>query len=50
MEFIKKAKEEDLETEATAVTISEVDPAKVKELADIMGAKFVVRQYTPFFW
>ncbi len=50
LEFIKKAKEEGLETEATAVTIPEVDLAKVKELAEDMGVKFSVREYIPFFW
>jgi cyclic pyranopterin phosphate synthase len=50
LEFIKKAKEEGLETEATAVTIPEVDLAKVKELAENMGVKFAVREYIPCFW
>jgi cyclic pyranopterin phosphate synthase len=50
LEFIKKAKEEGLETEATAVTIPEVDLAKVKELAENMGVKFSAREYIPFFW
>ena len=50
LEFIKKAKEEGLETEATAVTIPEVDLAKVKELAEKLGAKFSVRKYIPCFW
>jgi len=50
LEFIKKAKEEGLETEATAVTIPEVNLAKVKELAENMGIKFSVREYIPFFW
>jgi len=50
LEFIKKAKEEGLETEATAVTIPEVDLAKVKELAENMGVKFTLREYIPFFW
>jgi cyclic pyranopterin phosphate synthase len=50
LEFIKKAKEEGLETEATAVTIPEVDLAKVKELAENMGVKFSVREYIPCFW
>jgi len=50
LEFIKKAKEEGLETEATAVTIPEVDLAKVKELAERLGVKFSVREYIPFFW
>ena len=50
LEFIKKAKEEGLETEATAVTIPEVDLAKVKELAERLGVKFTVREYVPCFW
>ena len=50
LEFIKKAKEEGFETEATAVTIPEVDLAKMKILAERIGAKFVVRQYIPVFW
>jgi len=49
-EFIKKAKEEGLETEATAVTIPEVDLTKVKELAENMGIKFSAREYIPCFW
>jgi TatD family-associated radical SAM protein len=50
IQFIKRAKEEGLETEATAVTIPEIDLAKVKELAENMGVKFSVRPYIPFFW
>ncbi len=50
LEFIKKAKEEGIETEATAVTIPEVEITKVKELAERIGVKFTVRQYIPFFW
>ena len=50
LEFIKKAKEAGLETEATAVTIPEVEITKVKELAEKMGVKFLVREYIPFFW
>ena len=50
LEFIKKAREEGLETEATAVTIPEVEITKVKELAERMGVKFSVREYIPFFW
>ena len=50
LEFIKKAKEEGLETEATAVRIPEVDLAKVKELAERIGVKFAVREYIPCFW
>ena len=50
LEFIKKAKEEGLETEATAIRIPEVYIAKVKELAERMGIKFSVREYIPCFW
>jgi TatD family-associated radical SAM protein len=50
LEFIKKAKEEGLETEATAVRIPEVDLAKVKELTERTGIKFSVREYIPCFW
>ena len=50
LKFIKKAKEEGLETEATAVTIPEIDLAKVKELTERMGVKFSVREYIPCFW
>jgi cyclic pyranopterin phosphate synthase len=50
LEFIKKAKEAGLETEVTAVTIPEVDLAKVKEVAEKLGVKFSEREYIPFFW
>jgi len=50
LEFIKKAKEEGLETEATAVRIPEVDLTKVKELTERTGVKFSVREYIPCFW
>ncbi len=50
VEFLKNAKDEEIETEATAVTIPEVEIIKVKELADRIGVKFRVRQYVPFFW
>ncbi len=50
LEFIKKAKEAGLETEATAVTIPEIEISKVKELAEKLGVKFSVREYIQFFW
>jgi len=50
LEFIEKAKEEDLDTEITVVTISEVNVSKVRELAKIMGVGFRVREYIPCFW
>ncbi len=50
LEFIKKAKEEDLEVEITAVTIPEVDIPKVRELAKRMEVAFRAREYIPCFW
>lgn len=50
LDFIKKAKEAGLETEATALTVPEVNLRKVKELTEKMGVKFSIREYIPFFW
>ena len=50
LQFIIKAKKEGLETEATAVTIPEIEIAKVKKLAERIGVKFTEREYFPFFW
>ena len=50
LDFIKKSNSIGLEIEVTAVTVSEVDVSKVKEIAEKIGAKFKVRQYIPFFW
>ncbi len=50
LEFIKRVKEAGLETEATAVTVSEIVVSKVKDVAQKMGVKFLVREYIPFFW
>ncbi len=50
LEFVKKAKEEGLETEITAVTIPEADISKVREIAERMGVGFRVRDYIPCFW
>jgi len=50
LEFIKRAKEAGLETEATAVTVSEIEVSRVKEVAEKMGVKFLVREYISFFW
>ncbi|PVX27288.1 MAG: metallo cofactor biosynthesis protein [Candidatus Bathyarchaeum sp.] len=50
LEFIRRAKEAGLETEATAVTIPEIEISKVREVAEKLGAKFSVREYIPFFW
>jgi TatD family-associated radical SAM protein len=50
LEFIRKAKQEGIEMEVTAVTIPEVEITKVKELAERLGVNFTVRQYIQFFW
>ena len=50
LDFIKKAKEAGLETEATAVTVSEIEVSRVKKVAEKIGVKFLVREYIPFFW
>ena len=50
LEFIRRAKETGLETEATAVTIPEIEISRVKEAAEKMGAKFSVREYILFLW
>ena len=50
LEFIKKAKKEGLETEATAVMVPEVEIIKIREILERIGVKFTVREYVPFFW
>jgi len=50
LDFIKRAKEVGLETEATAVTVSEIEVSRVKEVAEKMGVKFLSREYISFFW
>jgi TatD DNase family protein len=50
LEFIRMAKETGLETEATVVTIAEIEVSRVKEVAEKIGVKFSVREYVPFFW
>jgi TatD DNase family protein len=50
LEFIEKAKMENLDTEITAVTIPEVDISKVKEVAKRIGVGFRAREYIPCFW
>ncbi len=50
LDFIKRSKEENIDTEMTALTIPEVDMAKMREIAAAMGVKFRIRQYTPCFW
>lgn len=50
LEFIKNAREQELETEVTVVGVPEVDLAKVKELAKNIGVELSVREYIPCFW
>ncbi len=50
LEFIEKAKKEDLDTEITSVAIPEVDISKMRELAKRMEVAFRVREYIPCFW
>ena len=49
IDFISKTKKADLEIQVTAVTISEIEISRVKEVAEKMGVKFSVREYVPFF-
>jgi TatD family-associated radical SAM protein len=50
LDFIIRAKEVGLETIATAVRVPEVEITKVKEVAESLGVKFVLREYIPLFW
>lgn len=50
LDFIIRAKEVGLETEATAVRVPEVEITKIKELAESLGVKVVLREYIPLFW
>ncbi len=49
LEFIKMAKEK-LDTEVTAVAISEVDLNKVEEVTRQLGVTFRIRPCVPCFW
>lgn len=49
LEFIEQAKRK-LDIEVTAVTIPEVDIAKIGEIAKRMGVKFRIREYIPCSW
>lgn len=49
LNFICDAKEE-LEVEVTAVTASEIDLQKVREIAKNLGVKFRLRECIPCFW
>jgi len=49
LDFIRAAKAEFC-TEVTAVTIPEVDLAKIEQMASDLGVKFRKREYVPCFW
>jgi len=49
LEFIKKANLH-LETEATAVRIPEIDIQKTQAVAESLGVKFKIREYSPCFF
>jgi len=49
LDFIRAAKAEFC-TEVTAVTIPEVDLAKIEQMASDLGVKFRKRDYVPCFW
>ena len=49
LEFIVKAKAE-LEVEATVVRLPEVDLQKARAVAEGLGVKFRIREYTPCFY
>jgi TatD family-associated radical SAM protein len=50
LEFVKKAKESELEVEVSAVRMPEVDIQKVKAVAESLGVPFRIREYIPCFW
>jgi len=50
IEFIRKAKNESLDVEVTAVEIPEIDISKIRDLALKFNAKFRVREYIPCFY
>jgi hypothetical protein len=50
IEFIIKAKNQDLETEVTAVIVPEVEIAEIRKLAKRIGVTFSERKYFPLFW
>lgn len=49
LEFIAKAKSQ-LEVEASAVRIPEIDMQKTQAVAERLGVKFRIREYTPCFY
>ncbi len=49
LEFIRNSKEE-LETEVTAVTTSEISLQEIREIANELGVNFRLRQCVPCFW
>ena len=50
LDFVKKAKEAGLDVEVSAVRMPEVDINKVREIVEVLGVPFRVRDYVPCFW
>ncbi len=50
LDFIKKTREENIETEISVVTIPEVDISRVQKIVEDLGVKLRIRQYEPCFW
>ena len=50
LDFVKKAKEAGLDVEVSAVRMPEVDINKVREIVEVLGVPFRVRDYIPCFW
>lgn len=50
LNFIRRAREKNLEVEITCVRVPEIDVSKIRELAACLGVKFRVREYVPCFY
>jgi len=50
IDFIKRAKDESLDVEVTAVRIPEIDISKIHDLAVNLGTRFRAREFIPCFY
>lgn len=50
LDFIKRARDESLDVEVTAVRIPEIDIAKIRDLAVSLGVRFRAREFIPCFY
>lgn len=50
LDFIRRAKQEELEVEITCVRVPEIDVSKIRDLALRLNVKFRVRAYIPCFY